>query len=152
MYTNDEFAKLQNLLVGKTIESIKESQVCEGICEIALTSGERFRLNATDLGFWITGLPGDEGWGSLDDLVDCISEKISNYDVVGHARLSINTNEDNITFILEHEEFVILRKNLKQDELRYFTDEQSVKKLVRSISSISSYWKKSYDDLKSWGG
>jgi hypothetical protein len=53
MRDSKQLTKLKNLLEGKTILSVEEATVDEGICKITTTEGSCFNLCATDLGFWI---------------------------------------------------------------------------------------------------
>lgn len=63
---SDFFAKLKLKLEGKTIKAIEPGGVSESICTFVLEGGHRFRLCATDLGFWIEDTVAEGGL--YDDL------------------------------------------------------------------------------------
>jgi hypothetical protein len=53
MRNSEQLTKLKTLLEGKTIRSVEEATIDEGVCRITTTEGSCFTLCATDLGFWV---------------------------------------------------------------------------------------------------
>ena len=64
--SEDVLKKLQQKLEGQTIRAIEPGGVSESICTFVLADGKRFRLCATDLGFWIEDTVAEGGL--YDDL------------------------------------------------------------------------------------
>jgi len=67
-----DLKKLQLRLEGQTIRAIEPGNAPESICTFVLADGKRFRLHATDLGFWTEDTVGAEG--TYDDLTGLMTD------------------------------------------------------------------------------
>ena len=139
---------LKTLLEGKTVKLVN-TFTGEDICEIFLTDGTHFKLSTNDCGSWITMLSSDTGFDCFKSLLDRLLERIVEIGAFDPEEidLSISIKDGLITFLLDKEEFKLLFKNLKQNELQYFINDHARFNLVKSLITKNYYWENYYKGL-----
>ena len=68
----DALDNIRARLIGQTILDIEPGITSESICTFVLANGTRFRLHATDLGFWVEDTAGPDG--TYKDLTALITD------------------------------------------------------------------------------